>query len=93
MLPGSRLEFIKTFDATGFVRFEGDLTNPYFNIEAVYENSYVSNQGTPNETEKLVAVKIKLDGSLKDLAKRLATEKSNITVYVGKKNIDNNVPT
>ncbi len=91
LLPGSRLEFIKTFDATGFVRFEGDLTNPYFNIEAVYENSYVSNQGTPNETEKLVAVKIKLDGSLKDLAKRLATEKSNITVYVGKKNIDNNV--
>ncbi len=91
LLPGSRLEFIKTFDATGFVRFEGDLTNPYFNIQAVYENSYVTNQGTTNETEKLVAVKIKLDGSLKDLAKKLATEKSNISVYVGKKNIDNNV--
>ena len=91
LLPGSRLEFFRTFDATGYVRFEGDLSNPYFNIEAVYEGNYVSSSSTSNDVEKLVAVKIKLDGTLKELAKKLATDKSNISVYVGKKNIDNNV--
>ncbi len=91
LLPGSRMEFFKTFDATGYVRFEGDLANPYFNIEAVYEGNYTPPATTTTETEKLVAVKIKLDGSLKELAKKIATDKSNISVYVGKKNIDNNV--
>ncbi len=91
LLPGSRLEFFRTFDATGFVRFEGDLSNPYFNIEAVYEGNYATSSAGSGDVEKLVAVKIKLDGTLKDLAKKIATDKSNISVYVGKKNIDNNV--
>lgn len=44
---------------------------------------------TPNE--ELVAVKIKLQGPLKDLNKNFIQNKQNISVYVGENNINNNI--
>ena len=87
VLSGSRLEFFKTFDATGSLRFESDITNPYLDIVATYTGEYTdkSNQIEP------VAVKIKLKGTLDDLGKNLASNPDNIGVYVGARDIANDV--
>jgi hypothetical protein len=89
LLDGSTLEFFRTFDATGTIRFENELSNPYLNIVATFKNYY---RPPENDTkEELVAVKIKLNGLLKNLSQSL-TDKNNISVYVGADNIDNNKP-
>jgi len=88
LLEGSTLEFIKTLEASGTIRFENEVNNPYLNIVATYKNYY-----QPPETdskEELVAVKIKLSGPLKDLSQNFKKDKNNIGVYVGSDNIDNN---
>jgi hypothetical protein len=87
LLEGSTLEFIKTLEATGTIRFENEVNNPYLNIVATYKNYY-----QPPETdskEELVAVKIKLKGLLKDLSQNFKKDKNNVSVYVGSDNIDN----
>ncbi len=92
LLPGSRLDFFRTFEATGVIRFERDLLNPYLDITAVYKGVHYKSVQTEGISEEQVAVKIKLQGLLKNLGKNLTSKKSNIAVYVGKKNIDNNIP-
>ncbi len=91
LLQGSQLEFLRTFDATGFIRFERELDNPYLEIIAVYQGTYIQ-ETSDNETEEMVAVKIKLAGLLSDLGKSITEDKKSISVYVGKKNIDSNIP-
>jgi hypothetical protein len=49
-----------------------------------------SKSGSTNE--ELVAVKIKLQGPLKDLSKNFIQNKQNVTIYVGENNINNNIP-
>lgn len=112
LLDGSNLDFIKSFTASGSLKFESDLDNPYLDITATYtdyyyppttststeaatstgtngNNSAASKSTTPNE--ELVAVKIKLQGPLKDLNKNFIQNKQNISVYVGENNINNNI--
>ncbi len=88
LLDGSTLEFLKTFEAAGTIRFENDLSNPFLNITATYRNYY-----TPPDAagqEEPVEVKIKLSGLLKDLSTSFLQDKNNISVYVGSDNINNN---
>ena len=88
LLDGSTLEFLKTFEASGTIRFESDLSNPFLNITATYRNYY-----TPPDAggqEEPVEVKIKLNGLLKDLSTSFLQDKNNISVYVGSDNINNN---
>ncbi len=92
LLPGSRLDFFRSFDATGAIRFERELLNPYLDITAIYKGVHYKNVQTEGIAEEDVAVKIKLKGFLKDLGENLTANKSNIAVYIGKKNIDNNIP-
>lgn len=90
LLEGSKLEFIKTFEAAGFLRFESDITNPYLDIVATYTNDYINprdESGAPEE----VAVKIKIRSPLSELGKSLAGNTESMGVYVGSKNIQNNV--
>lgn len=90
LLQGSKLEFIKTFEATGFLRFESDITNPFLDIVATYTNDYINprdESGAPEE----VAVKIRIRSPLSDLGKSLAGNTESIGVYVTAKNIQNNV--
>ncbi len=93
LLPGSRLDFFRTFEATGKIRFEREILNPYLDITAIYKGVHyrqsVSSNGIEEEN---VAVKIKLQGLLKNLGENLSKDKSKVAVYVGKKNIDNDVP-
>ncbi len=89
LLEGSTLEFIKTFGATGSIVFESDLVNPNLNIVAVYKNMYKADNNDSQEEE--VAVKIKLKGRMKDLAKNFSTMEDNIAIYRGAQNISNDV--
>ncbi len=90
LLSGSRLEFFKTFDATGFLRFESDITNPYLDIVSTYKADYI-NPRDPEGTSEEVAVKIKINASLSDLAKTLASSQDALSIYIGARNIQNNV--
>jgi len=91
LLEGSTLEFIKTLQAEGTIKFEGDLTNPNLNVTATYKNYYnPADSTTAGVQEVLVAVKIKINGPLKELGKNFIKEENNIAVYYGADNIDNN---
>jgi hypothetical protein len=93
LLEGSTLEFIKTFKAEGSIKFEGDLANPILDITATYLDYYTpASDSSATAQETPVAVKIKIKGPLEDLGKTFIQESDNIAVYVGQKNIDNDVP-
>jgi hypothetical protein len=90
VLDGSTLEFLKTFSATGSLRFESDVTNPYLDITGVYNGYYVNADSTSSSfgKEESVAVKIKLKGPVKDLAKNFSQDENNISLYIGSSNIE-----
>lgn len=89
IMQDSKLDFLgKTFDATGFIRFESDITNPYLDVTATYQNEYIdprNSKAVPQE----VAVKIRIKGPLSDLGKNLSTNQESIGVYVGSRDIQN----
>lgn len=88
LLTGSKLEFIKTFDAVGSIRFESNVTNPYLNIIATYKGTHTAANGVAED----VLVKLVLEGTVEDLGKNLASKPENISVYVGAKNIESGTP-
>lgn len=90
VLDGSTLEFLKTFSATGSLRFESDVTNPYLDITGVYNGYYVNQDSTSSSygKEEPVAVKVKLKGPVKDLAKNFSQDDNNISMYIGSSNIE-----
>lgn len=90
LLPGSRLEFFKTFDATGTLRFEDDVTNPNLDIISTYTSDYYDPR-YPDSKPEPAAVKIKIYGSVFDLGKTLATDQNALGVYIGADNIQRNV--
>lgn len=90
LMSGSKLEFFKTFDATGTIRFETDIANPYLDVTATYTSDYIDPRNESAGTQE-VAVKIKIKGSLSELGKSLANNPESIGVYVGARNIQNNV--
>ena len=91
LIQGSKLEFLnKTFDATGFIRFENDITNPYLDVTATYTSEYIDPRIQDAKPED-VAVKIKLKGPLSDLGKNLSTNQQSIGVYVTTRNIQNDI--
>lgn len=92
VLDGSTLDFIKTFSAAGSLRFESDLTNPYLDITGTYKAYYRPNDTTASSTrDEEVAVKVRLKGTLHDMAKNFSADENNISIYVGATNIDKEV--
>jgi len=89
LLDGSKLEFFKSFDAVGKIRFETDIADPYLDIVATYTADYESAVEI-GKTEP-VAVKFILQGPVSELGKNFISNPNNIAVYVGTRNIDNNV--
>ena len=92
LLNGSTLEFLKTFEADGSIKFENQLDNPYLDITATYTDYYYPAGDSISNNEVKVAVKITIKGFLKDLGKNLVQNQNNIAVYYGANNIDNNNP-
>ncbi|MBZ0200945.1 MAG: translocation/assembly module TamB, partial [Ignavibacteriaceae bacterium] len=93
LLEESTLQFLtKTFRATGSVKFENELSNPYLDITAAYQDYYYPASDSTSSPEEEVAVKIKIKGDLENLGQSLLQEKNNIAVYRGADNIENDVP-
>ena len=90
LLEGSNLQFFKTLSAAGSIKFESELDNPYLDITATYTDYYTPDSSSSQEEK--VAVKINIQGPLKELDKNFIKEKNNIAVYVGQTAIDNNEP-
>ena len=78
LLPGSKLDFIKSFDAEGSIKFLGDLDNPFLDITASY-TGYYRDSTSSGETE--VLIQIKLEGPLKSLNTNIQKNKDIISVY------------
>ena len=89
LLEGSNLQFFKTLSAEGSIKFQNQLDNPYLDIVATYTGYYADSTAQ----EEKVAVKISIQGPLKEINKNFIQEKNNIAVYVGQNAIDNNEPT
>lgn len=91
LLDGSRLEFFKNFAATGDVKFEKDLTDPYLDIIASYVGDYVSSLD-PFQQSQEVAVKLRLRGTLSEIGQSLVLDPENFAVYSGRRDIEANSP-
>ncbi len=93
LLEESTLQFLtKIFRATGSVKFENELSNPYLDITAAYQDYYYPVSDSTSGLEEEVAVKIKIKGDLDNLGQSLLQEKNNIAVYRGAENIENDIP-
>lgn len=87
LLDGSKISFIKSFEATGNVSFE-KLDNPIIDITGTYKDYYYPADDKNGNTEQEVAVKIKLKGPLSELNQNFMRDENNIGVYIGKQNIE-----
>ncbi len=94
LLNESHLEFYKTFESVGAIRFDSDITDPFIDVIATYSFDYAPISEDPNEQVQTIpsAVKLKLKGYFSELGKNLASDESNIAAYVGQQNVDNNTP-
>ena len=92
LLEGSTLEFLKTLEAEGSIKFESDIANPNLDIVATYKDYYYPAEGSEAGKEVQVAVKIEVKGPLQDLDKKLIGTGDNIKVYYGADNIEKNNP-
>ena len=87
LLDGSKLEFIKPFEASGSVRFFDEIDNPYLNVTATYQDYYLPSDtlGLGN-SEKEVEIRVKVEGPLKELNKNFMQQTGNISVYIRENN-------
>jgi len=92
LLQGSVLEFLKTFEAYGSVKFEGNLSDPMLNIVAFYQNEYFEPTDSLRTNPIDVMVAVKLQGPVSDVLKNFANKKDNIVVYYGAQNIQSKTP-
>lgn len=78
LLPGSSLDFIKKFDATGYVLFENDITNPNLNVIATYQSEYIASGSGETQTYE---VEMPLNGTLDQLADNLSKKEGKFKIY------------
>ncbi len=77
----SYLVFYQRFLASGKIRFESDLSNPYLDVIASYANYYITGD-TVNQKVKDVLIKLKLVGKVNELGKNLVSDRENMEVYI-----------
>ncbi len=87
LLEGSSLSFIKSFSASGNVKFD-KITDPIIDITATYKDYYTPPAAAKGSSEQEVAVKIKLKGPLSELDKNFIKDDNNIGVYMGRQAIE-----
>ncbi len=80
LLDGSKLNFIKTFQSEGSVKFFSELDNPYLDITATYQNYYNPDTlGAASEYE--VQVRIQLEGPVQNLSTSFIRDENNISIF------------
>lgn len=77
----SYLNFYQRFNAEGTLRFERELSNPFLNVTATFKDYYISGD-TLSTDYKLVTIKLKLEGTVRELAKNLVNNPDNIEVSI-----------
>ncbi len=80
LMEGSKLEFIKSFQASGSVKFLSNLDDPYLNILGTYRD-YYSSSDSSGAGEKEVEIRIKLEGPLSQLDRNFIQREGTISVY------------
>lgn len=86
LLDGSKLDFIKTFQAEGNLKFLDELDNPYVNVKATYESFYSPDTLRTGANEYDVQIIIKLEGPAKNITTNFLQNESSIEVYKSKRN-------
>ena len=86
LLDGSKLDFIKTFQAEGNVKFLDQLDNPYVNVTATYESYYSTDTLQTGANDYDVQIRIKLEGPAKSLTTNFLRDENNIEVYKKRRN-------
>ncbi len=81
LLDGSKLNFIKTFQAEGSVKFLSELDNPYLDVTATYQNYYNPDTLGASSSEYEVQVRIKIEGPVKNLSTSFIENEDNVSVY------------
>jgi len=81
LLEGSKLDFIKTFQAEGSIQFLSELDNPYLDVVGTYQNYYNADTLLTDINEYEVQVRIKLEGPVKSLNTNFIEDDSNIEIY------------
>ncbi|MCH7774242.1 MAG: hypothetical protein IH784_07530, partial [Bacteroidetes bacterium] len=83
LLEGSKLEFIKPFEALGSVKFFDELDNPYLDVTASYQDYYLTSDTVGvTSGEKEVEIRIRLEGPLNEMDKNFIQQEGNISVYI-----------
>ncbi|MCW8804216.1 MAG: translocation/assembly module TamB, partial [Ignavibacteriaceae bacterium] len=86
LLDGSKLDFIKTFQAEGNLKFLDELDNPYVNVTATYESFYSPDTVRTGANEYDVQIIIKLEGPAKNITTNFLQNESSIEVYKSRRN-------
>lgn len=88
LLEGSKLEFIKPFEALGSVKFFDELDNPYLDVTATYQDYYLTSDTVGvTSGEKEVEIRIRLEGPLSEINKNFIQQEGNISVYIRDNNL------
>jgi hypothetical protein len=86
LLDGSKLDFIKTFQADGNIKFLDEINNPYVNVRATYESFYSPDTVRTGTNEWDVRIIIKLEGPAKNITASFLQDEKNIEVYKSRRN-------
>ncbi len=86
LLDGSKLDFIKTFQASGNIKFFDEIDNPYVDVKATYESYYSPDTVRTGSNEWDVRIIINLEGPAKSLTSDFLQDESNIEVYKSRRN-------
>jgi hypothetical protein len=86
LLDGSKLDFIKTFQAKGNIRFIEELNNPFINVVATYESFYNPDTLRTSTNEYDVQIRIKLEGTAEEITGNFLKGENNIEVYKSRRN-------
>lgn len=81
LLEGSKLNFIKSFQAEGTVKFLSELDNPYLDVTATYQNYYNPDTLNTGLNNYEVQVRISLEGPAKSISANFIRNEDNIAVY------------
>ena len=86
LLEGSKLDFIKTFQARGNIRFIEHIDDPYINVVATYESYYNPDTLRTSTNEYDVQIRIKLEGTAQEITGNFLKGENNIEVYKSRRN-------
>jgi hypothetical protein len=81
LLDGSKLDFIKTFQARGSVKFLDEIDNPYLDVSSTYQSYYSPDTLTTGGNEYEVQIRINLEGPVKSLNTNFIRDERNVEVY------------